>query len=576
MNLYAMLYQLSDGTLEHSERCKSVECAVKLINPLTDGGKTLLGHSVLYPNPSSALMWMHRQVGSADRAAECPAEYLASDAEAFQPKMTPADAAQKLPAKIRALIAILSVKPDMLTDESRWILREAAYHLGNLSAPAAQAAPAGMVLVPREPTREMCLAARRETAEYLVREDADSPVVIYRAMLAAAPAAQVAVPDKVTGWRMIDGVRVYSVQPSSPFNDPIEFVLRSDYDAKAVTPVAAYAVPTGETSESGLPTYTLHDEPVPMADNVTLSAAPAVVVDDAMVEIPLGAWLDGDITPDPSEADETGSTIGLALYLAAPTDGGPNVRQGRYDHALRTFIDSTTATSIEPDLWSIPAAAPAAQVAHTDDIAVDKFAAAMKEKLAAARAKGRGGWDDSEDLQQHLSNLLRAHVEKGDPRDVANFCCFLWNRGEAICAAPAAQVAVTGWSAEDACEAFIAAEVDAAPEALRRLGDWLCNVLDEDRQKTASAMVLGAMMETSAAIRAVSAAAPAVVVDEARPRSEYHEDMGPVVWWAFPVNEPSWIGTPNDDDWPGYHTHWTPHPRVPVPAAALNQGKANG
>lgn len=82
-------------------------------------------------------------------------------------------------------------------------------------------------------------------------------------------------------------------------------------------------------------------------------------------------------------------------------------------------------------------------------------------------------------------------------------------------AAPAAQVAVSGWSAEDACEQFIAAEVDAAPEALRRLGDWLCNVLDEDQQKTASAMVLGAMMETSAAIRAASAAAPAVVVDEA-------------------------------------------------------------
>lgn len=82
-------------------------------------------------------------------------------------------------------------------------------------------------------------------------------------------------------------------------------------------------------------------------------------------------------------------------------------------------------------------------------------------------------------------------------------------------AAPAAQVAVRGWSAEDACEAFIAAEVNAAQEALRRLGDWLCNVLDEDRQKTASAMVMGAMMETSAAIRSVSAdaAVPAVVVD---------------------------------------------------------------
>ena len=78
-----------------------------------------------------------------------------------------------------------------------------------------------------------------------------------------------------------------------------------------------------------------------------------------------------------------------------------------------------------------------AVAAHPDDIAVDRFAEAMKEKLAAARAKGRGGWDDKEDLECHLSNLLRAHVEKGDPRDVANFCCFLWNRGESIQPAPA-------------------------------------------------------------------------------------------------------------------------------------------
>ena len=50
----------------------------------------------------------------------------------------------------------------------------------------------------------------------------------------------------------------------------------------------------------------------------------------------------------------------------------------------------------------------------------------------------------------------------------------------------------------------------------------------------------------------------------ARPLCEYHEDHGAVVWWRFPVNEPSYIGTPNDSDWPGYHTHWTPHPDVPT------------
>jgi hypothetical protein len=72
----------------------------------------------------------------------------------------------------------------------------------------------------------------------------------------------------------------------------------------------------------------------------------------------------------------------------------------------------------------------------------------------------------------------------------------------------------------------------------------------------------------------------------ARPLSEWHEDIGPVLWWKFPVDEPPYVGTPLDlgetivvhahngqvpkriahfdiGGWPGYHTHWTPLPPVP-------------
>ena len=81
----------------------------------------------------------------------------------------------------------------------------------------------------------------------------------------------------------------------------------------------------------------------------------------------------------------------------------------------------------------INAALSAQPTAHPDDAAVDAFAEAMRAKLAEARAKGRGGWQDKTDCpQQRLSDMLRAHVEKGDPRDVANFCMFLHQRGEAI------------------------------------------------------------------------------------------------------------------------------------------------
>ncbi len=70
---------------------------------------------------------------------------------------------------------------------------------------------------------------------------------------------------------------------------------------------------------------------------------------------------------------------------------------------------------------------------HPDDVAVDRFAAAMKAKLAQKRDEGRSGWDDKDDCSQlYLSQLLREHVEKGDPLDVGNFAMMLHQREERI------------------------------------------------------------------------------------------------------------------------------------------------
>lgn len=76
-----------------------------------------------------------------------------------------------------------------------------------------------------------------------------------------------------------------------------------------------------------------------------------------------------------------------------------------------------------------PAALPVP--AHPDDAAVDALATLMKAKLAKQRAKGYGGWD-TDCTRERLSELLRGHVDKGDPVDVANFCAFLSARGEGI------------------------------------------------------------------------------------------------------------------------------------------------
>ena len=68
--------------------------------------------------------------------------------------------------------------------------------------------------------------------------------------------------------------------------------------------------------------------------------------------------------------------------------------------------------------------------------------------------------------------------------------------------------------------------------------------------------------------------APAPLI--ARSLAEWHEDDGFVAWWAWNgrewAGEPAWIGNPNCEDWPGYHTHWTPHPDQPVFSALAAQG----
>lgn len=65
-----------------------------------------------------------------------------------------------------------------------------------------------------------------------------------------------------------------------------------------------------------------------------------------------------------------------------------------------------------------------------DNEAVDKLAQAMKNKLAKKREQGYHGWETCK--HGDLVQLLINHVDKGDPIDVANFCAFLFARGEQL------------------------------------------------------------------------------------------------------------------------------------------------
>lgn len=122
-------------------------------------------------------------------------------------------------------------------------------------------------------------------------------------------------------------------------------------------------------------------------------------------------------------AERVAAAAGLSLL------GIPSTRpHGRLTWTLmlpgfseHRWVDLSVASRSEPA---------ASRVAHPDETAVDRFAVAMKAKLAEKRAEGRGGWDDpARCTTAHLAELLRGHIDEGDPVDVGNFAMMLWNRG---------------------------------------------------------------------------------------------------------------------------------------------------
>lgn len=170
---------------------------------------------------------------------------------------------------------------------------------------------------------------------------------------------------------------------------------------------------------------------------------PTTAMLDAFHNGQLRAKPDGDYYGRPTYSAEGMYRAGYAAMLAAapepqhdhspgagkmvctPHHGDAPVAEVGWDY---TLIPAAGAKLfIGQLLYADPVTAPAA--AHSDDVAVDRFALLMKQKLAAARDKGRGGWDDPEQCDpRELAELLCGHIGKsnaGNYIDIANFCMML-------------------------------------------------------------------------------------------------------------------------------------------------------
>jgi hypothetical protein len=113
-----------------------------------------------------------------------------------------------------------------------------------------------------------------------------------------------------------------------------------------------------------------------------------------------------------------------------------------FEPALRADISNTNYACVQLRLDEAKAALSESSEADPLEDLVSRFSTALLDKLKAARVKyGRDdkGWQEDcwrEDCQREL---LR-HLAKGDPRDVAAYCAFLWHHGWPTAAPPTSDV----------------------------------------------------------------------------------------------------------------------------------------
>lgn len=127
-----------------------------------------------------------------------------------------------------------------------------------------------------------------------------------------------------------------------------------------------------------------------------------------------------------------------AYRQQSPSVVGPSIYEAIRDWMVRDLTAGVASTLSMDDISALyerlDLCAKAVGAAHPDDLAVDRFAAVMKAKLARKRTQGRDGWQGDACTAQTLSDMLREHVGKGDPLDVANLAMMLHQRGEQIVA----------------------------------------------------------------------------------------------------------------------------------------------
>lgn len=218
-------------------------------------------------------------------------------------------------------------------------------------------------------------------------------------------------------------------------HDPAEYVHTFREALKTINSKAAeqvYLVATGETHE-GQETYTRHDARPALCDAEVLYSTPtesecrqelgALQAQCAGLEASNG-HLSALVDRHLASLRRAATTMKELHEAATPDESTPDLDARIPAHAFRVFVDSHAELLQELAAWNEPTLHPATAAL------VHRFAKALADKLAAAEKKYgySDGWLQTDWMDECREKPME-HIAKGDPRDVAAYCAFLWHHG---------------------------------------------------------------------------------------------------------------------------------------------------
>ncbi|MCH6203889.1 hypothetical protein L3V16_08535 [Brucella ciceri] len=251
-------------------------------------------------------------------------------------------------------------------------------------------------------------------------------------------------------------------------------------------------------------------------------------------------------------------------------------------------FQETVALNVKYALEEYEAIRALSSPGHADDLAVDRFAIAMKQKLAKKREEGRGGWENKDECSaEYLSYLLIQHIWKGDPVDIANLAMMLHQRGERVVIDSETSFIIPDHADAGKLDAVAICKKLAPYLGATAANDWT-GLKDDDAISMTVKMRVGDL-RTLKAVATDEADAGKVEGDgwlpiESAPKDGtvilvYREDAG--VFTAHyveedahlssPMNPPEgdfyWFSTSGDDLTNDMPTHWRPLPSAPSEGA---------